>query len=107
MAAEHLQICTNEPEVLANKINNAGAIFLGETTPEVFGDYILGSNHVLPTNRTARFSSSLSVIDFMKRTTLVTCDAESLRRIGPAAVLLAEAEGLDAHALSVSIRLND
>ena len=105
VAAEHLQICTNEPEILANKINNAGAIFLGETTPEVFGDYILGSNHVLPTNRTARFSSSLSVIDFMKRTSISKMSKNALRPLGEAAELLAKAETLEAHSLSARLRI--
>jgi len=107
IAPEHLELATANPEALAAKIKHAGAIFLGRYTPEAIGDYVAGPNHVLPTSRSARFSSGLGVLDFMKRTTMVTCDAASLRRIGPAAVALAEAEGLDAHALSVSVRLND
>ncbi|MBC7286119.1 histidinol dehydrogenase, partial [Hoeflea sp.] len=95
-----------DPEALSAKIRNAGAIYLGRHTPEAVGDYVAGPNHVLPTSRTARFSSGLGVLDFMKRSTLIRCDAASLGRIGPAAVTLAEAEGLDAHARSVAIRLN-
>ena len=105
IAAEHLEIMTADAEGLSNKVRNAGAIFLGAHTPEAIGDYVGGSNHVLPTARSARFSSGLGVLDFMKRTSLIGCDAEGLAAIGPAAVALAEAEGLDAHALSVSIRL--
>ena len=107
IAPEHLELAISDPDAFASKIRHAGAIFLGRYTPEAIGDYVAGPNHVLPTSRSARFSSGLGILDFMKRTTLVTCDEESLHRIGPAAVLLAEAEGLDAHALSVSIRLND
>ena len=107
IAAEHLQIATAEPETLADRIRHAGAIFLGRHTPEAIGDYIAGPNHVLPTARTARFSSGLGVADFMKRTTLVRRDAESLARIGPAAIRLAEAEGLTAHARSISQRLTE
>ena len=87
-------------------MRNAGAIFLGRYTPEAVGDYVAGTNHVLPTGRSARFSSGLGVLDFMKRTSLVRCDAASLAAIGPAALTLAQAEGLDAHGLSVAIRLN-
>lgn len=106
LAPEHLELAVEAPEAFAARIQHAGAIFLGRYTPEAVGDYVAGPNHVLPTDRTARFSSGLSVLDFMKRTTLVGCDAASLARIGPVAVTLAGAEGLDAHALSVSIRLN-
>jgi histidinol dehydrogenase len=106
IAPEHLELAVDNPEYLAGKISHAGAIFLGRYTPEAIGDYVAGPNHVLPTSRSARFSSGLGVPDFMKRTTMVTCDRESLGRIGPAAVALAEAEGLDAHALSVAIRLD-
>lgn len=106
LAPEHLEIAVDDPEPLAAAISNAGAIFLGRFTPEAIGDYVAGSNHVLPTARSARFSSGLNVLDFMKRTSIVRCDAEALRAIGPAALALAEAEGLDAHARSVSIRLN-
>jgi len=106
IAPEHLELAVAEPERLAGAVRNAGAIFLGRHTPEAIGDYVAGPNHVLPTARSARFSSGLGVIDFMKRTTTVACDAESLSRIGPAAVTLAQCEGLDAHAASVAIRLN-
>ncbi len=106
LAPEHLEIALDDPEPMAAKIRNAGAIFLGRYTPEAIGDYVAGSNHVLPTARSARFSSGLNVLDFMKRTSIVRCDAASLAAIGPAAVALATAEGLDAHGRSVSIRLN-
>lgn len=105
IAPEHLELAVADPEALSAKIRNAGAIFLGRYTPEAIGDYVAGPNHVLPTSRTARFSSGLGVHDFMKRSTIIRCDAASLGRIGPAAVTLAEAEGLDAHARSVSVRL--
>ncbi|HYE52731.1 MAG TPA: histidinol dehydrogenase [Azospirillaceae bacterium] len=105
LAPEHLELAVADPDALAARVRNAGAIFLGRHTPESIGDYVAGPNHVLPTARSARFSSGLNVLDFMKRTTLVGCDAASLAAIGPAAVALAEAEGLQAHALSVSIRL--
>jgi histidinol dehydrogenase len=106
LAPEHLEIATDDPEAMAGKVSNAGAIFLGRYTPEAVGDYVAGSNHVLPTARSARFSSGLNVLDFMKRTSIVRCDAASLAKIGPAAVALAAAEGLDAHGRSISIRLN-
>ena len=105
IAPEHLELAVAEPDALANAVRNAGAIFLGRMTPEAIGDYVAGTNHVLPTGRSARFSSGLSVLDFMKRTSFVGCDAESLAAIGPAAVTLAEAEGFKAHALSVALRL--
>ncbi len=105
LAPEHLELAVADPDALAAKIRNAGAIFLGRYTPEAIGDYVAGPNHVLPTARSARFSSGLNVLDFMKRTTLVGCTPESLARIGPAAVSLATSEGLGAHALSVAIRL--
>ncbi|HYH38177.1 MAG TPA: histidinol dehydrogenase, partial [Azospirillum sp.] len=105
LAPEHLELAVEDPDALAARIRNAGAIFLGRHTPEAIGDYVAGPNHVLPTSRTARFSSGLNVLDFMKRTTFVGCDADSLKAIGPAAVTLARAEGLDAHALSVALRL--
>ncbi len=105
IAPEHLELAVADPEGLAAGVRHAGAIFLGRHTPEAIGDYLAGPNHVLPTSRTARFSSGLSVLDFMKRSSLIGCTAEGLGAIGPAAVLLAEAEGLDAHALSVAIRL--
>jgi len=106
IAPEHLELAVSDPSGLAEKIRHAGAIFLGRHTPEAVGDYVAGPNHVLPTSGSARFFSGLSVLDFMKRTSLVGCDAESLSRIGPPAVTLATAEGLEAHALSVSIRLD-
>ncbi|MGE5515153.1 MAG: histidinol dehydrogenase [Bacteroidota bacterium] len=106
VAPEHLELAVAAPDALAAKIRNAGAIFLGRYTPEAVGDYVGGPNHVLPTARSARFSSGLGVHDFMKRTTMLGCDADSLRAIGPAAVALAGAEGLGAHGLSVALRLN-
>jgi histidinol dehydrogenase len=106
IAAEHLEIIAEDAEALAAKVRNAGAIFIGAYTPEAVGDYVGGSNHVLPTARSARFSSGLSVLDFVKRTSILKCDAQSLRSIGHAAVTLGDAEGLQAHARSVSIRLN-
>ena len=106
IAAEHLQIFTSDPEALAGKIRNAGAVFLGQYTPEAIGDYVGGSNHVLPTARAARYASGLGVLDFMKRTSLLKLGADQLRALGPAAIALGEAEGLQAHARSVSIRLN-
>jgi histidinol dehydrogenase len=106
IAAEHVELAVDDPEALAQRITHAGAIFLGRHTPEAIGDYIAGPNHVLPTARSARFSSGLGVLDFMKRTSILGCDAASLKAIGPAAVVLAEAEGLDAHARSIAIRLN-
>ena len=106
LAPEHLELAVAEPDALAAKIRHAGAIFLGRYTPEAIGDYIAGPNHVLPTARAARYASGLSVLDFMKRSSLVKCDADALAAIGPAAVRLAEEEGLDAHGRSISIRLN-
>ncbi|HBT43482.1 MAG TPA: histidinol dehydrogenase [Rhodospirillaceae bacterium] len=106
IAPEHLEIATDNADTLGRKVRNAGAIFMGRYVPEAIGDYIAGPNHVLPTARSARFSSGLGVLDFMKRSSLIECDAEGLRAIGPEAVALARAEGLDAHALSISIRLN-
>ena len=106
LAPEHLQIAARDAEGLAAKIRNAGAIFLGAFTPEAVGDYVGGPNHVLPTARSARFSSGLNVLDFMKRTSILKCDATALRAIGPDAVKLARAEGLEAHARSVALRLN-
>ncbi|PWV99861.1 histidinol dehydrogenase [Hoeflea marina] len=106
IAAEHLEIATADAEALAGRIRNAGAIFLGRHTPEVIGDYVGGSNHVLPTARSARFSSGLSVLDFVKRTSILRLGPEQLQALGPAAITLARAEGLDAHARSVGIRLN-
>jgi histidinol dehydrogenase len=106
IAAEHLEIMTADPETLAAQIRNAGAIFLGAHTPEAIGDYVGGSNHVLPTARSARFSSGLSVLDFMKRTSILKCGPDQLRALGPAAMTLGQAEGLDAHSRSVGLRLN-
>ncbi len=106
LAPEHLEIAAENAETLVSKIRNAGAIFIGAHTPEAIGDYVAGSNHVLPTARSARFSSGLSVLDFMKRTSLLKCGPEQLRALGPAAIALGEAEGLSAHARSVAIRLN-
>jgi histidinol dehydrogenase len=105
LAPEHLEIIARDAEALSGRINNAGAIFLGESTPEAIGDYVGGSNHILPTARSARFSSGLGVLDFLKRTSLLRCDARSLQELGAAAITLAEAEGLAAHARSVAIRL--
>jgi len=106
LAPEHLELAVADPEAMARRIRHAGAIFLGRYTPEAVGDYIAGPNHVLPTARTARFSSGLGVIDFMKRTTTVAADADGLGAVGPAAITLAETEGLDAHARSIAVRLN-
>jgi histidinol dehydrogenase len=106
IAAEHLEIMTADPESLSKQIRNAGAIFLGPHTPEAIGDYVGGSNHVLPTARSARFSSGLGVLDFMKRTSILKCGPDQLRALGPAAMTLGKAEGLDAHARSVGLRLN-
>jgi histidinol dehydrogenase len=105
IAAEHLEIATADPEALSDRIRNAGAIFIGAQTPEMIGDYIAGSNHVLPTSRTARFSSGLGVLDFMKRTSLLKLDGKALAALAPAAMALARAEGLEAHRLSAEIRL--
>ncbi len=105
IAAEHLEISVDDPEPLSAAIRHAGAIFLGRYTPEAIGDYVGGPNHVLPTARSSRHASGLSVLDFMKRTTLAKADAGSLRAIGPAAVRLAQSETLDAHALSIEVRL--
>ncbi|MGY6770068.1 histidinol dehydrogenase [Komagataeibacter sp. NFXK3] len=105
IAPEHLELMIDNPQPVFDRVRHAGAIFVGRYCPEAIGDYVGGPNHVLPTSRTARFSSGLSVFDFIKRTTFIEAQAESLREIGPAAVSLAEAEGLDAHALSVAVRL--
>ena len=106
LAPEHLEIMAANAEELVARIRNAGAIFIGAYTPEAIGDYVAGSNHVLPTARSARFSSGLGVLDFMKRTSLLKCGPGQLRALGPAAIALGEAEGLTAHARSVAIRLN-
>ena len=105
LAAEHLQLAVDDAEALFAQVRHAGSVFLGRMTPEAIGDYVAGPNHVLPTGRRARFASGLSVLDFMKRTSFLKLDAGSLAAIGPAAVALAEAEGLPAHARSVSLRL--
>jgi histidinol dehydrogenase len=105
LAPEHLEIITRDADALATKVKNAGAIFIGGYTPEAIGDYVGGSNHVLPTARSARFSSGLGVLDFMKRTSILKCSPESLAALGPAAIALGKAEGLDAHARSVAFRL--
>ena len=106
IAPEHLELAIEDPDALAAQVHHAGAIFLGRYTPEAIGDYVAGPNHVLPTARSARFASGLGVLDFMKRTTIVGCDAASLGVLAPAAICLAEAEGLDAHALSLALRLD-
>ncbi|KEJ89678.1 histidinol dehydrogenase [Sulfitobacter donghicola] len=105
IAPEHLELCVADPHALSDQINHAGAIFLGQWTPEAIGDYVGGPNHVLPTARSARFSSGLSVLDFMKRTTLSHMSPQALRAIGPAAERLASSESLEAHGLSVTARL--
>lgn len=106
IAPEHLELAIADPEALLKKVRNAGAVFLGHYTPEAIGDYVGGSNHVLPTARSARFSSGLSVLEFVKRTSILKCNPDNLRQLGPAAIALGESEGLSAHARSVSIRLN-
>jgi histidinol dehydrogenase len=106
IAAEHLEIMTADPDALAGQIRNAGALFLGPHTPEAIGDYVGGSNHVLPTARSARFSSGLGVLDFMKRTSILRCGPDQLRALGPAAMTLGRAEGLEAHSRSIERRLN-
>lgn len=106
IAPEHLELAVDGAEALAEKVRNAGAIFIGRHTPEAVGDYVGGPNHVLPTSRSARFSSGLSTLDFLKRTSILSCGPEGLRAVGPAAVTLARAEGLGAHALSIALRLN-
>jgi len=105
LAPEHLALCVADPEALFARVRHAGSVFMGHRTPEAIGDYLGGPNHVLPTGRRARFSSGLSVADFMKRTTFLDCSADALAAVGPAAATLAEAEGLPAHALSVTRRL--
>jgi len=105
IAPEHLEVALEEADAFAERVRHAGAIFLGRHTPEAIGDYIAGPNHVLPTARSARFASGLGVLDFLKRSSLVRCNAASLAALAPAAIRLADAEGLEAHALSLSIRL--
>ena len=106
IAPEHVEIVSEDADRLAARIRNAGAIFLGAHTPEAIGDYVAGSNHVLPTARSARFSSGLGVLDFMKRTSILKLGPDELVKLGPAAIALGRAEGLEAHARSVAIRLN-
>jgi histidinol dehydrogenase len=106
IAPEHVEFATSSPERLADRVRHAGAIFLGRFTPEAVGDYVAGSNHVLPTSRAARFSSGLSLYDFLKRTSIVKCDAAAFARLGPPTATLAAAEGLPAHAKSASVRLD-
>ena len=106
IAPEHVEFAVAEPEQLSDRVRHAGAIFLGRLTPEAIGDYVAGSNHVLPTSRAARFSSGLSVYDFIKRTSIVKCDEAAFARLGPHTVALAEAEGLPAHARSAAVRLS-
>ncbi|THF54545.1 histidinol dehydrogenase [Ollibium composti] len=106
IAAEHVELAIADAEGFLARLRNAGAVFLGRHTPEVIGDYVGGSNHVLPTARSARFSSGLSVLDFVKRTSILKLGSEQLRALGPAAIALAKAEGLDAHGRSVAVRLN-
>ena len=105
LAAEHVQLSVEKPEKLFKQIRHAGSVFLGRMTPEAVGDYVAGPNHVLPTGRRARFASGLSVLDFMKRTSFIQLDEAALKAIGPAAIQLAEAEGLPAHARSIEVRL--
>jgi histidinol dehydrogenase len=106
IAAEHLELCVRHPDILAEKITHAGALFLGHYTPEAVGDYVGGTNHVLPTARSARFASGLSVFDFLKRTSILQCYKSQLDKIGPAAITLAEAESLQGHARSIAMRLD-
>jgi histidinol dehydrogenase len=106
IAPEHVEFALDDPEPLADRVRHAGAIFLGRYAPEAVGDYVAGSNHVLPTSRAARFSSGLSIYDFIKRSSIIRCDAESFARLAGPTIALAEAEGLPAHARSASIRLN-
>ncbi|MFQ6018551.1 MAG: histidinol dehydrogenase, partial [Kiloniellaceae bacterium] len=107
IAPEHLELAVADAETLASQVRHAGAIFFGRYTPEVIGDYVAGPSHVLPTGRSARFSSGLSVLDFLKRSSIIACEPGGLAAVGRAAATLARAEGLDAHALSVAIRLDD
>ncbi|MCW2390044.1 histidinol dehydrogenase [Sphingobium sp. B11D3B] len=106
LAPEHLELAVDDPQPLFDKVRHAGSVFMGRMTPEAIGDYVAGPNHVLPTGRRARFSSGLSVLDFMKRTSFLQLDARAIGTIGPAALALAQAEGLPAHAASVAVRLN-
>ncbi|MDZ4306987.1 histidinol dehydrogenase, partial [Allopontixanthobacter sp.] len=105
LAAEHVELAIDDPDVMFAKIRHAGSVFLGRHTPEAIGDYVAGPNHVLPTGRRARFASGLSVLDFMKRTSFLSADENALAAIGPAGIALANAEGLPAHARSIEMRL--
>jgi len=105
IAPEHLELCVDDPEAMLKKVRHAGAIFLGRHTPEAIGDYVAGPDHVLPTARAARYASGLSVLDFMKRTSIIGCDEKALAKLGPQAARLADAEGLPSHAKSVRVRL--
>jgi len=105
IAPEHVEFAVENPERLSDRVRHAGAIFLGRHAPEAIGDYVAGSNHVLPTSRAARFSSGLSLYDFLKRTSLIKCDEAAFGRLAPATIALAEAEGLPAHARSAAIRM--
>jgi histidinol dehydrogenase len=107
LAPEHLELAVSEPDALSKKVHNAGAIFLGRYTPEAIGDYIAGPSHVLPTSRSAKFSSGLGVLDFLKRTSIIECDAASAAKITDSAEILADEEGLGAHARSLSIRRSE
>ena len=107
IAPEHLELCIENPKLYLDDINNAGSIFLGDYTPEAIGDYIAGPNHVLPTEGTARFSSGLGTNDFLRRTTFVQCNENNLNDLGKHAEILAEAEGLDAHRMSIYARRKD
>ena len=107
IAPEHLELAVDDPEALLNKVRHAGAIFLGRHAPEAIGDYVAGPDHVLPTARAARYASGLSVLDFMKRTSIIGCDEKALAKLGPQAARLADAEGLPSHAKSVRVRLKD
>ena len=106
IASEHIELAVDEPQALVERIRNAGAIFLGHHTPEAIGDYVGGSNHILPTAGSARFASGLGVLDFMKRTSILGCDPTTLGQLAQAAIVLSEVEGLDGHGRSISIRLN-
>ena len=105
IAPEHLQLCVKEPEKILKNISNAGSVFLGSWTPEALGDYVIGTNHVLPTEKSARFASGLSVLDFMKRIFISKVGPSSMQEIGEAASILADEEGLTAHKLSVDLRI--
>ena len=106
IAPEHLELAIEKPERMLDKVNNAGSVFLGRYTPEAIGDYVAGPNHVLPTGRTARFSSGLGVMDFLKKITFTKCNKKSLHLLSNSAIKIAKAEGLDGHALSINMRKN-